>query len=112
MHYSVNLVYENVHFHFKSYPIKAEEREPSQDMLLFDINSSTETSKNELSDGRAGKSKSTDAWLPLFSFASVSASTNNFSAENKLGEGGFGPVYKVTILYFSSNLKSLFKFKR
>ncbi|KAL9444259.1 hypothetical protein AB3S75_017442 [Citrus x aurantiifolia] len=75
-----------------------EEREPSQDMLLFDINSSTETSKNELSDGRAGKSKSTDAWLPLFSFASVSASTNNFSAENKLGEGGFGPVYKGELL--------------
>ncbi|RVX16141.1 G-type lectin S-receptor-like serine/threonine-protein kinase [Vitis vinifera] len=28
------------------------------------------------------------------SFASVSAATNNFSIENKLGEGGFGPVYK------------------
>ena len=33
--------------------------------------------------------------LPLFSFASVSTATNNFSDENKLGEGGFGPVYKV-----------------
>jgi len=32
--------------------------------------------------------------LPLFSFASVSAATNNFSDTNKLGEGGFGPVYK------------------
>ena len=33
--------------------------------------------------------------LPLFSFASVSAATDQFSATNKLGEGGFGPVYKV-----------------
>ena len=34
--------------------------------------------------------------LPLFSFASVSAATNNFSDTNKLGEGGFGPVYKAS----------------
>ncbi|KAM7507272.1 hypothetical protein LguiA_017725 [Lonicera macranthoides] len=32
--------------------------------------------------------------LNIFSFASVLVSTNNFSSENKLGEGGFGPVYK------------------
>ncbi|KAA8518436.1 hypothetical protein F0562_015910 [Nyssa sinensis] len=32
--------------------------------------------------------------LPLFSFASVAAATNDFSASKKLGEGGFGPVYK------------------
>ncbi|XP_038699718.1 uncharacterized protein LOC119997019 [Tripterygium wilfordii] len=29
-----------------------------------------------------------------FSFAIIKAATNNFSSENKLGEGGFGPVYK------------------
>ena len=33
--------------------------------------------------------------LPLFSFSSVSTATNTFSDTNKLGEGGFGPVYKV-----------------
>ncbi|KAJ9697293.1 hypothetical protein PVL29_009195 [Vitis rotundifolia] len=32
--------------------------------------------------------------LVLFSFDSIVAATNNFSSENKLGEGGFGPVYK------------------
>ena len=30
-----------------------------------------------------------------FSLVSVMAATNNFSDENKLGKGGFGPVYKV-----------------
>ncbi|KAJ9136265.1 hypothetical protein P3X46_033357 [Hevea brasiliensis] len=32
--------------------------------------------------------------LPLFNFNSVAAATNNFSEENKLGQGGFGHVYK------------------
>ncbi|EXC11585.1 G-type lectin S-receptor-like serine/threonine-protein kinase [Morus notabilis] len=32
--------------------------------------------------------------LPLFCFDVVATSTNNFSEENKLGEGGFGHVYK------------------
>ncbi|XP_058073064.1 G-type lectin S-receptor-like serine/threonine-protein kinase B120 [Magnolia sinica] len=30
----------------------------------------------------------------LFNFATISAATDNFSVANKLGEGGFGPVYK------------------
>jgi len=32
--------------------------------------------------------------LPLFSYESVSVATEQFS--DKLGEGGFGPVYKVS----------------
>jgi hypothetical protein len=35
--------------------------------------------------------------LKVFSFAFVVAATNNFSIENKLGQGGFGPVYKVRL---------------
>lgn len=31
----------------------------------------------------------------VFSFAQIVAATDNFSSGNKLGEGGFGPVYKV-----------------
>lgn len=33
--------------------------------------------------------------LPMFNFNVVAAATDNFSEENKLGQGGFGPVYKV-----------------
>ncbi|KAK6142301.1 hypothetical protein DH2020_022649 [Rehmannia glutinosa] len=32
--------------------------------------------------------------LPLFDLATIATATNNFSRENKIGEGGFGPVYK------------------
>ena len=45
---------------------------------------------------RAGKGRNKEMELPLFSFSSVSTATNDFSATNKLGEGGFGPVYKVS----------------
>jgi hypothetical protein len=47
---------------------------------------------NEInSDGKKGHD------LQIFSFASIVAATDNFSIENKLGQGGFGPVYKVRL---------------
>ena len=42
--------------------------------------------------------------LHIFSFETISAATRNFSTKNKLGEGGFGPVYKVFSLSLSLSL--------
>ncbi|XP_020222730.1 G-type lectin S-receptor-like serine/threonine-protein kinase At4g27290 isoform X2 [Cajanus cajan] len=42
--------------------------------------------------------KQEDLELPFFDFATIANATNNFSDNNKLGEGGFGPVYKGTLL--------------
>lgn len=33
--------------------------------------------------------------LPVFDLSIIVKATNNFASGNKLGEGGFGPVYKV-----------------
>ncbi|KAJ9563227.1 hypothetical protein OSB04_008387 [Centaurea solstitialis] len=38
--------------------------------------------------------QTSDLDLPLFSLSTLVNATNNFASENKLGEGGFGPVYK------------------
>ncbi|XP_010492578.1 PREDICTED: G-type lectin S-receptor-like serine/threonine-protein kinase At1g11300 [Camelina sativa] len=43
-----------------------------------------------LAGGNKGKLKE----LPLFEFQVLAAATDNFSLRNKLGQGGFGPVYK------------------
>ncbi|KAL5972899.1 hypothetical protein ACLOJK_039705 [Asimina triloba] len=39
-------------------------------------------------------SETNGADLPFFSFAAIEAATDNFAPSNKLGQGGFGPVYK------------------
>ncbi|WJX30436.1 receptor protein-tyrosine kinase [Trifolium repens] len=38
-----------------------------------------------------------DLELPFFNLSTIIDATNNFSNDNKLGEGGFGPVYKGTL---------------
>jgi len=42
-----------------------------------------------------------DAELPLFDLGTMAAATNSFSTDNKLGQGGFGHVYKVLNLAFT-----------
>jgi hypothetical protein len=46
-------------------------------------------------DHEKDKGKKEDLELPLFEFTAIANATSNFSINNKLGEGGYGPVYKV-----------------
>ncbi|TVU34866.1 hypothetical protein EJB05_16721, partial [Eragrostis curvula] len=41
-----------------------------------------------------GSSHNDDLELPIFDLGTITAATDGFSVNNKLGEGGFGPVYK------------------
>lgn len=43
------------------------------------------------------ESQKEDLELPLFNLSEIAEATHNFSLNNKLGEGGYGPVYKVSI---------------
>lgn len=38
--------------------------------------------------------------VPFFDLESILVATDYFSNANKLGQGGFGPVYKVPSLYW------------
>ena len=44
---------------------------------------------------------STSTELEYFKLSTITAATNNFSSANKVGQGGFGSVYKVEFLAFS-----------
>ncbi|KAF8025807.1 hypothetical protein BT93_F2591 [Corymbia citriodora subsp. variegata] len=50
--------------------------------------------KMELPEGDNCEDQKEDLELPLFDLSTIATATNYFSTDNKLGEGGFGPVYK------------------
>ena len=53
-------------------------------------------------EGVALKKIDSEDWeLPSVDFKTLVKATNNFSQDNKLGEGGFGPVYKVNLLEYN-----------
>lgn len=43
-----------------------------------------------------------------FRLGHIIAATSNFSSANKIGEGGFGPVYKASLLIFPELTPLLF----
>lgn len=71
-------------------------KDSSKDLQYYDFfKSSSNATLDERNKNKLTIAEERDVELPLFSFKSVSAATQNFSVENKLGQGGFGPVYKV-----------------
>ncbi|XP_050286198.1 G-type lectin S-receptor-like serine/threonine-protein kinase CES101 isoform X2 [Quercus robur] len=84
-------------YHSKWKKQKAEgERKKKQKILVMELGGNAITCnvhdkvKKQGKDGQDG--------LQTFSFKSIYNATSNFSTENKLGEGGFGPVYKGKLL--------------
>ena len=41
----------------------------------------------------------------FFSLHKIAKATDNFNIDNKIGEGGFGPVYKVTNYVFFNKMQ-------
>ncbi|XP_020553082.1 G-type lectin S-receptor-like serine/threonine-protein kinase At1g67520 [Sesamum indicum] len=69
--------------------IKKETRKEDQLHDLVTLDGYTET--YELECGGAKNHHD----LRMFTYASIQSATNNFSSDYKLGQGGFGPVYKA-----------------
>jgi len=71
-----------------SYDPKPGTSERSQELLM---NATIIPSKREFS----GETSTEEFELPLFDFSTLATATENFSDATKLGQGGFGCVYKV-----------------
>ncbi|XP_030930723.1 receptor-like serine/threonine-protein kinase SD1-8 [Quercus lobata] len=70
-----------------------------EDLVQLDLGMTIKSENSEqMEENKRGDIRKKEVKMPLFSFASVSAATDNFSDANKLGEGGFGPVYKGILL--------------
>jgi hypothetical protein len=83
------------------------EKASSNNLLLFDFDTELDAINEEMNTNNNMKKKEKDFELPLFSYESVSTATSNFSAVNKLGEGGYGPVYKVCKIFQMNVLRIL-----
>ena len=76
----------------------------NQAVLLYD----TERQISEfMRSGQFREAERKGIDVPFVSLESVLVATNKFSEANKLGQGGFGPVYKVILC---SSLSFLSKF--
>ena len=70
--------------------ISEEERRERSDENFLELTASEGFEVHQLGN-KGGKGND----LSAFSFASIMDATEEFSSLNKLGQGGFGPVYKV-----------------
>ncbi|KAK1375047.1 putative bulb-type lectin domain-containing protein [Heracleum sosnowskyi] len=69
--------------------LQGEEQKQRDEYLQDLIASDSFESSNEI-----GAARKEGHDLKIFSFGSIAAATNDFSDDAKLGQGGFGPVYK------------------
>ncbi|XP_024181130.1 G-type lectin S-receptor-like serine/threonine-protein kinase At4g27290 isoform X2 [Rosa chinensis] len=67
-----------------------------QDLYIRMSASEIETEKREENLKKKGVQKE-DLELPIFNMSTIARATDNFSDYMKLGEGGFGPVYRGTL---------------
>ncbi|KAF5466628.1 hypothetical protein F2P56_016538 [Juglans regia] len=75
------------------------ESEAEQEILLYELEaSSSSSSTTQAIDPRKRKKlavgRKKGGMLQFFSFENISTATSNFATSSKLGEGGYGPVYK------------------
>lgn len=83
----IPLLFSSCYVLWKKSKAKGSLQRVEENMLLHELGQGRKSQK----DGKMNNE------LCLFSFESLVAATNIFSTENKLGEGGFGPVYKVNL---------------
>ncbi|KAL4628573.1 hypothetical protein ACB092_05G249200 [Castanea dentata] len=76
---------------------KREDRKTSQEIQSLNI-SSRSLSMHFMDSSVQGRDDDDSGEIHYFNLTTILTATNNFSDVNKLGEGGFGPVYKGKLI--------------
>ena len=63
-------------------------------LVFFSLSTLEKVDINEII-GQNSEGQKEDLELPLFNLSTIASATDNFSLKNKLGQGGFGAVYRV-----------------
>lgn len=81
--------------------LKSENGEIAQKSPVFHVYNNERRVKDLIEAGRFKENDAKGIDVPFFDLESILTATDCFSSANKLGQGGFGPVYKVMIHFFT-----------
>jgi hypothetical protein len=80
--------------------LKSENGGTAEKSPVFHVYDNERRVKDLIESGRFKENDAKGIDVPFFDLESILTATDSFSSVNKLGQGGFGPVYKVMILFF------------
>ncbi|XP_058090953.1 receptor-like serine/threonine-protein kinase SD1-8 [Magnolia sinica] len=75
-----------------------EKKRQVQELFSLGLDDNPTSTSTYAHANEIGETSERDQELQFFTFTTIAAATGNFSAANKLGAGGFGPVYKGKLL--------------
>ena len=70
---------------------------PPHKKNFVSVSVKTERNEVEVVGHQNNEGQNEDLELPFLDLSTIARATDNFEINNKLGEGGFGPVYKVNL---------------
>jgi hypothetical protein len=83
--------------------LKSDNRGSNQGSIALHLYDTERHVKDFIDSGEFREDDKKEIDVPFFALATILAATDNFSEANKIGKGGFGPVYKVKTSFLNNH---------